>query len=255
MKNRNVLSPAFLYPLAISVALLSCNGKQQTESSVDPPRANSQSPKADASTLARCEFLNTQSDVSSEIKGKIDGSLDTLYKVAKANGDVEGEKKQVIHNLQQNVPISGQDLIQIRAQYLFCAVWGIDPTIDPTKKAELYQVIMKLPNSSSVPVPSAAPTDPTTPSHPVPQTEWLRASLTIPGCGQSGCYAPANVCGPLPAGKRFTGNTRSYIDSFALGWGQWGDGPVADGQRVCRYFIQHSHNVQREVSFEYEVSE
>jgi hypothetical protein len=250
MKDTNVLSLTLSALLTVCVALTGCDSKQQPRADTQPTNADAHALKADA----RCDPLDTRSDISTEIRGKIDGSLETLYKVAKANGDIEGAKKQVVHNLQQDVPIAGQDLIQIRAQYLFCSVWGIDPSIDPTKKAELYQVIMKLPNSSSTSIPAATSTDSAPPSHPS-ATEWLKASLTIPGCGQSGCYAPANVCGPLPTGKRFTGNTRNYIDSFALGWGQWGDGPVADGQRVCRYFIQHSHNVQRDVSFEYEASE
>jgi hypothetical protein len=85
--------------------------------------------------------------------------------------------------------------------------------------------------------------------------EWLTATKDIPGCGISDCYKPTAVCGDVPAGKRATGNFRNFGDSFSGAWGQWGDPPTITNGSVCRYFIQHSHNVSRRVSFEYEVAQ
>src|SRR5271170_3321120 len=173
-KKSAALSPISSFLLLLCVALAACQNKQQPRTEVESSSVGSQAPKVNVQTPKtddRCAFLDTRVDVSTEVRGKIDGSLDSLYKVAKANGDIEGTKKQVVHNLQQDVPIAGQDLIQIRAQYLFCAVWGTDPNIDPTKKAELYQVIMKIPNSSSAPVSPTTSPDSTASSHPPPTTE------------------------------------------------------------------------------------
>ena len=87
----------------------------------------------------------------------------------------------------------------------------------------------------------------------VSQAEWATASLTIPGCGSSGCYQPYSVCGSAPANTRTTGNTRNYVDSFGGAWGDWGGSASITGTQVCRTFTQHSHNVSRTVSFQFEV--
>jgi hypothetical protein len=85
-------------------------------------------------------------------------------------------------------------------------------------------------------------------------SEWLTASANIPGCGQSGCYQPAPVCGAIPAGEHATGNVRNFGDSFSGAWGEWGAPATATAGSVCRTFIQHSHNVSRTASFQYEVT-
>ncbi len=36
----------------------------------------------------------------------------------------------------------------------------------------------------------------------VPQEQWLSTSLTIPGCGNSGCIVPFSVCGLVPANMK-----------------------------------------------------
>jgi hypothetical protein len=90
-----------------------------------------------------------------------------------------------------------------------------------------------------------------------PQEQWLPTSLAIPGCGNSGCTVPYSVCGLVPANMKATGRTRAFADTFAGAWGDW-QGPAnvvtKDGSDyVCRVFVQHSHNVARNVSFEFEV--
>jgi hypothetical protein len=84
--------------------------------------------------------------------------------------------------------------------------------------------------------------------------EWISTGpKTIAGCGTSGCYAPTLVCGSVPANTKPTGNTRNFVDTFAGAWGEWTGTPSPSPTEVCRTFIQHSHNVQRVVSFEFEV--
>jgi hypothetical protein len=86
-----------------------------------------------------------------------------------------------------------------------------------------------------------------------PEAQWLTANATVPGCGTSGCYQATSVCGSIPSGMKPTGSTRNFIDSFSGAWGDWEGAPSFGSDKVCRVFNQHSHNVTRAVSFQYEV--
>jgi len=86
-----------------------------------------------------------------------------------------------------------------------------------------------------------------------PEAQWLTVTATVPGCGFSGCNQGTSVCGQVPAGMKPTGNTRNFVDSFSGAWGDWVGGPTIAADKVCRLFNQHSHNVTRSVSFQYEV--
>lgn len=65
--------------------------------------------------------------------------------------------------------------------------------------------------------------------------------------------AATSVCGSVPSGMKPTGSTRNFIDSFSGAWGDWQGPPSFGSDKVCRVFNQHSHNVTRAVSFQYEV--
>jgi hypothetical protein len=98
------------------------------------------------------------------------------------------------------------------------------------------------------------PTMPTaTQTRPPSSSDWLTTQALVPGCGESGCYAPTTVCGSAPANTKPTGNTRNYTDSFGGAFGNWADKPTVTANQVCQVFIQHSHNVARTVSFQFEV--
>lgn len=88
---------------------------------------------------------------------------------------------------------------------------------------------------------------------PASRVDWVTASLLVPGCGNSGCYQTFLVCGSAPANTKTTGNTRNYVDSFGGAWGDWDGPPAITPTQVCRNFTQHSHNVARTVSFQFEV--
>jgi hypothetical protein len=88
---------------------------------------------------------------------------------------------------------------------------------------------------------------------PAQKADWIHTEIRVPGCGTSGCYQPSKVCGPIPANTTWTGATRNFVDSFAGAWGNWGDPATESDGSVCRFFIQHSHNVDRIVGFDFEV--
>lgn len=90
------------------------------------------------------------------------------------------------------------------------------------------------------------------PLPPPPRVTWIPASMTIPGCGNSGCYLTYNVCGTVPPDMKATGNIRSSTDSFS-GWGDWNGAPVVTDGSVCRSYTQHSHNQTRTVAYQFEV--
>ena len=90
-------------------------------------------------------------------------------------------------------------------------------------------------------------------SAPTSRADWLTASLIVPGCGNSGCYQNFSVCGSAPANTKTTGNIRNSVDSFGGAWGDWSGPPAVTPTQVCRTFTQHSHNVTRTVSFQFEV--
>jgi hypothetical protein len=97
------------------------------------------------------------------------------------------------------------------------------------------------------PAPIGSPTPLTT------RADWVTATLVVPGCGNSGCYQNFSVCGSAPANTKTTGNIRNSVDSFGGAWGDWNGPPAVTPTQVCRTFTQHSHNVTRTVSFQFEV--
>jgi hypothetical protein len=102
---------------------------------------------------------------------------------------------------------------------------------------------------------SATAAEPGKPAEPprLVSAQWITADAQIPGCGYSGCNAGTAVCKAVPAGTKPTGNTRNFIDSFSGAWGDWVGPPTFSSNQVCRTFNQHSHNVTRAVSFQFEV--
>lgn len=91
------------------------------------------------------------------------------------------------------------------------------------------------------------------PNPPTSRADWVTASLLVPGCGYSGCYQNLSVCGSAPSNTKTTGNIRNSVDSFGDAWGDWSGPPAVSPTQVCRTFTQHSHNVARTVSFQFEV--
>lgn len=80
--------------------------------------------------------------MSSEKEGKIKGSVDTLYKVAKAEASIEARLKQEIKNLQQGTAsVSEKYAIAARTMYLFCGMVANAKDISTERKWQLFQAL------------------------------------------------------------------------------------------------------------------
>jgi hypothetical protein len=90
-----------------------------------------------------CSLLDPRSSVSTEKEGKISASVDTLYKIAKAGGSVEGRMKDEIHNLQKGASVTEKTLIELRTLYLFCGMVANAKDITTDRKVELFNLMMK----------------------------------------------------------------------------------------------------------------
>jgi hypothetical protein len=189
----------------------------------------------------KCE--KPQKPYASNVDGAVSAAVNTAGKAA--NGDVSAKLRTEVVKLQD---YSQQGLDVDLILFRICEM-SINRGFTNEQTIALFNIALAgWVNAAQPPPPQPRPPA-------AAATEWLRAEVSIPGCGDSGCYKPTQVCGPIPSGKTFTGNARSFVDSFNLAWGEWEkNNPLPDGGRVCRWFIQHSHNVERKVSFEYEVT-
>jgi tetratricopeptide (TPR) repeat protein len=89
-----------------------------------------------------CSVLDPRASVSKEQEGKISGSLNTLYKIAKAGGSLEAKVKEEIQNLQKGVPVDEKNLIKLRAVYLFCGMFANDRDLTPERKVAIFNLMM-----------------------------------------------------------------------------------------------------------------
>lgn len=99
-------------------------------------------PAANAAQVVDCSLLDPRVEVSKAAEGKIQGSADTLYKIAKAEGKVEGKVESAAKNIQNNVPQSEKSNVQNRLLYVFCEMFANDKSIPAEKKFELYKIVL-----------------------------------------------------------------------------------------------------------------
>ena len=90
-----------------------------------------------------CSKLDPRAFVSREMEGKVKASVDTLYKIAKAGGSVEGKIKDEIQNLQKGAPVTEQGQIKLRTLYLFCGMVANARDISTDRKVELFKIMME----------------------------------------------------------------------------------------------------------------
>jgi hypothetical protein len=86
-----------------------------------------------------CSPLDPRASISKEQEGKVNGAVDTLFKIAKAQGTLEGKLKEQIQNLQQGAPASDQLLIRLRMLYLFCGMVANAKDLPTERKIQLFQ--------------------------------------------------------------------------------------------------------------------
>jgi hypothetical protein len=97
---------------------------------------------ARAAPIVDCSVLDPRVEVSKATEGKIQGSADTLYKIAKAEGKVEGKVETAAKNIQNNVAQSEKSNVQNRLLYVFCEMIAKDSSIPAERKFELYKVVL-----------------------------------------------------------------------------------------------------------------
>lgn len=97
-----------------------------------------QSAMTTVSAQVDCSLLDPRASISSEKEGKIQGALDTLYKIARADVAIEGKLKSEIKNLQQGTAsISEKYAISARMIYLFCGMVANAKDIGTERKSQL----------------------------------------------------------------------------------------------------------------------
>lgn len=90
-----------------------------------------------------CSPLDPRASVSKEQEGKVNGAVETLYKLAKAQGSVEGKLKEQIQNLQQGAPASDQLTIRLRTLWLFCGMVANARDMTTERKVQLLREMEK----------------------------------------------------------------------------------------------------------------
>jgi hypothetical protein len=97
-----------------------------------------------------CSQLDPRASMSREMEGKLKISVDTLYKIAKAGGSIEGKIKDEIQNLQKDAPVTEQGQIRLRTLYLFCGMVANARDISTERKVELYKIMMEEKNTKKI---------------------------------------------------------------------------------------------------------
>ncbi|HEY3275165.1 MAG TPA: hypothetical protein VGJ94_00975 [Syntrophorhabdaceae bacterium] len=98
-----------------------------------------------------CSRLDPRASVSIEREEKIKASVNTLFKVVRAGGAVEGRAKKEIQNLQQDAPVTERGLIKLRTLYLFCGMIANDKSISAERKVEMYKEMMDIESTTGEP--------------------------------------------------------------------------------------------------------
>lgn len=98
-----------------------------------------------------CSPLDPRASISKEQEVKVNGAVDTLFKIAKAQGTVEGKLQEQIQNLQQGAPPNHQLLIRLRMLYLFCGMVANAKDLSTERKIQLFQEMKQesLPETTS----------------------------------------------------------------------------------------------------------
>jgi tetratricopeptide (TPR) repeat protein len=90
-----------------------------------------------------CSLLDPRASVSTEKEGKITAAVNTLFKIAKVGGSLEGKIRSEIENLQKGVPVSERNQIKLRTLYLFCGMVANAKDINTDRKVALFNLMMQ----------------------------------------------------------------------------------------------------------------
>ena len=75
--------------------------------------------------------------------------MNTLFKIAKAGGSVEGKIRTEMQNLQRGVPVTERSQIELRTLYLFCGMVANAKDISTVRKVELFNLMMQTKEKTS----------------------------------------------------------------------------------------------------------
>lgn len=104
-----------------------------------------------------CSLLDPRASVSSEKEGRIQGSIDTLYKVAKAEGSIEAKLRSEIRNLQQGTEsVSEKYAIAARTIFVFCGMVANAKDIGTERKFQLFQALQETIKDANPATPKSA---------------------------------------------------------------------------------------------------
>lgn len=95
-----------------------------------------------ATAQVDCSLLDPRHSISKEKEGKITGSVETLYRIAKAGGNIEGRLHEEIINLEGTASASEKSIIRLRAIYLFCGMIANSADIPIDKKVSLFSQML-----------------------------------------------------------------------------------------------------------------
>lgn len=93
---------------------------------------------------ADCSLLDPRASISQEKQVKIQGSIDTLYKIAKANASIDGKLKDEIQNLQAgSASVSERYAIAARTLYIFRGMVANANDLSTERKFQLFQAMQE----------------------------------------------------------------------------------------------------------------
>lgn len=91
-----------------------------------------------------CTKLDPRASVATSHEGKVSATVETLYKIAKAGGAVEGKVRNEVDNLQKEAPLPERGQVALRTIYVFCGMVANATDISTERKVQLYQIMVKL---------------------------------------------------------------------------------------------------------------
>ncbi|MFO1433563.1 MAG: hypothetical protein U1F76_26290 [Candidatus Competibacteraceae bacterium] len=97
-----------------------------------------------------CTPLDPRQTISASTSAKVEGSVDTLYKIVKAGGQVETNLKREAKNLGDNVVPSESTIAVQRLLYLLCEQMRTSTELSETRKLEITMELYKLHVSQQV---------------------------------------------------------------------------------------------------------
>jgi len=180
-----------------------------------------------------CDKLDPRVKLSDNTEIKVSGNAETVYKVAKAGGEVKIQANSAAQNVQDNVPLSEKSNAENRLLFLLCEMISKDD-IPPDKKIELYKYVAE--KLSPGPAPDTKPAGGADKSGAVPSVKQGGASGTVKRSDSGLTKSPekSNVK-PEPVRQKVISSRHATVDLYsddATNAGQTVNGTAAGSGRT-----------------------